>query len=608
MDGRTDTRRPGMDETENKRIQEKIESLPKGSIYVKRINGKEYEYWQYRENGRQVSKRVKGEELDILRVQIEERKRLEQLLKDNDFHGQPVTASSADMSGFHSLVRLGDDLNRFVRPVKNFMTREIYQQLHDYIHGAGNDRVFILYGLRRTGKTTMIRQVILNMSAEEQKRTAFLQALPDETLADMNRDLKQLEKAGYRYVFIDEVTLPSDFIDGAALFSDIFAASGMKIVLSGTDSLGFLFAEDEQLYDRCFLLHTTFIPYREFERVLGIHGIDQYIRYGGTMNPGGANYNAELPFSNIRRTNEYIDTAIAGNIQHSLKYYQHEGHFRQLYELYEQGELTNAVNRVIEDMNHRFTLEAINTAFQSHDLGIAGTNLRKDRNNPTDILDTMDTVSVAERLKNLLEIREKEERKVTLTDEHIREIKEYLAMLDLIHEIDVVSAGSQNQSHKRIIFTQPGLRYAQAEALITSLMQDETFRDLGIRERNRITERILDEIRGRMMEDIILLETTMAHAELQVFVLQFAVGEFDMVTCDPVKMTCRLYEIKHSREAVPEQYRHLRDEAKLQETSRQYGDIEGRYVIYNGNAHVQDEIQYVNAEEYLRQVKDARDS
>ncbi len=608
MDGRTDTRRSGMDETENKRIQEKIESLPKGSIYVKRINGKEYEYWQYRENGRQVSKRVKGEELDILRVQIEERKRLEQLLKDNDFHGQPVTASSADMSGFHSLVRLGDDLNRFVRPVKNFMTREIYQQLHDYIHGAGNDRVFILYGLRRTGKTTMIRQVILNMSAEEQKRTAFLQALPDETLADMNRDLKQLEKAGYRYVFIDEVTLPSDFIDGAALFSDIFAASGMKIVLSGTDSLGFLFAEDEQLYDRCFLLHTTFIPYREFERVLGIHGIDQYIRYGGTMNPGGANYNAELPFSNIRRTNEYIDTAIAGNIQHSLKYYQHEGHFRQLYELYEQGELTNAVNRVIEDMNHRFTLEAINTAFQSHDLGIAGTNLRKDRNNPTDILDTMDTVSVAERLKNLLEIREKEERKVTLTDEHIREIKEYLAMLDLIHEIDVVSAGSQNQSHKRIIFTQPGLRYAQAEALITSLMQDETFRDLGIRERNRITERILDEIRGRMMEDIILLETTMAHAELQVFVLQFAVGEFDMVTCDPVKMTCRLYEIKHSREAVPEQYRHLRDEAKLQETSRQYGDIEGRYVIYNGNAHVQDEIQYVNAEEYLRQVKDARDS
>ena len=40
--------------------------------------------------------------------------------------------------------------------------------------------------------------------------------------------------------FIDEVTLMPDFIDSAALFSDIYAAQGMKIVLSGTDSLGFL--------------------------------------------------------------------------------------------------------------------------------------------------------------------------------------------------------------------------------------------------------------------------------------------------------------------------------------------------------------------------------
>lgn len=595
-----------MEGSERKSIVRKIESLPKGSITMKHINGKDYEYWQYSENGHQFTRRVKGEELDILRVQIEERKRLEQLLKEDSITRHIVEPhSDVQIAGFHSLVRLGDDLKRFVQPVKNFRTREIYQLLHDYIHGLNDDRVFILYGLRRTGKTTLIRQVILNMSEEDQKQTAFLQALPDETLADMNQDLKQLENEGYRYVFIDQVTLLSDFIDGAALFSDIFAASGMKIVLSGTDSLGFLFAEDEQLYDRCFLLHTTFIPYREFERVLGIHGIDQYIRYGGTMSPGGVNYNAELPFSDAKRTNEYIDTAIAGNIQHSLKYYQHEGHFRQLYELYEQGELTNAINRVIEDMNHRFTLEVINTAFQSHDLGIARTNLRKDRNNPSDILDDIDTETVTDRLKNLLEIREKEEGKVPVTEEHVREIKEYLAMLDLIHEIDVVSAGSQNQSHKRIIFTQPGLRYAEAEALITSLIQDETFRDLGIRERNRVTERILDEIKGRMMEDTILLETAMAHAELQVFVLQFAIGEFDMVTCNPVKMTCSIYEVKHSREAVPEQYRHLVDEAKLKETTRQYGDITGRYVIYNGNDHVQDDIRYINAEEYLKQLKDA---
>lgn len=67
-----------------------------------------------------------------------------------------------------------------------------------------------------------------------------------------------------RYVFIDEVTLMEDFIDSAALFSDVFATMGMKIVLSGTDSLGFWLAMDEELYDRAKSIHTTFIPYREY--------------------------------------------------------------------------------------------------------------------------------------------------------------------------------------------------------------------------------------------------------------------------------------------------------------------------------------------------------
>ena len=35
-------------------------------------------------------------------------------------------------------------------------------------------------------------------------------------MAMMNRDLKKLFNAGFRYVFIDEVTLMEDFIDSAA--------------------------------------------------------------------------------------------------------------------------------------------------------------------------------------------------------------------------------------------------------------------------------------------------------------------------------------------------------------------------------------------------------
>ena len=588
-----------MNEQEKNNIRKQIESLPKGSITIKKIRDKEYEYWQYWENGKHITRRVKGEELETLRAGIRERKRLEQLLREADIPDLQETSGMPEpIPEYCSLVRIGDDLLRFAAQAAGYRHRELYRPLHDFVFGPAGDRVMILYGLRRTGKTTMLRQLVLDMPADMQKKTVFIQAVPKETLADLNRDLKDLESRGYRYVFIDEVTLLEDFIEGAALFSDIFASSGMKIVLSGTDSLGFLFAEDEQLFDRCIMLHTTFIPYREFDRVLGIKGIDEYIRYGGTMSLGGRDYNSlDTPFASRKRTNEYVDSAIAGNIQHSLKNYRYGGHFRALYDLYEKGELTGAINRVVEDMNHRFTLDVLTRAFRSQDLGMAKANLRRDRKNPTDVLDRIDTDEVTEILKNLLEIRNKEEQTIVLTEEHVREIREYLAMLDLISDIDVDYANGGKGS--RTVFTQPGLRYAQADALITSLMQDETFRDLGIRERTRITERIRDEIRGRMMEDIVLLETKLAEPEKRVCTLQFPIGEFDMVVSDPADLSCRIYEVKNSAEIVSQQYRHLADPEKCAETEKQYGDIAGKYVIYGGQDAEYDGIQYRNVEEYL---------
>lgn len=56
--------------------------------------------------------------------------------------------------------------------------------------------------------------------------------------------------------------------------------------------------------------------------------------------------------------------------------------------------------------------------------------------------------------------------------------------------------------------------------------------DISAEDRKRILERILNEIRGRMMEDIVVIETMRANPDKEVFRLQFAVGEFDMVVVD----------------------------------------------------------------------------
>lgn len=57
-------------------------------------------------------------------------------------------------------------------------------------------------------------------------------------------------------------------------------------------------------------------------------------------------------------------------------------------------------------------------------------------------------------------------------------------------------------------------------------------------------------MRGRMMEDIVLLETKMSKPRKQVFRLQFPVGEYDMVVVDPEEIECEVYEIKHSAESA----------------------------------------------------------
>lgn len=583
-----------------KEIKNRINSLPAGGLTTKTIKGKSYIYYQWSENGKQRSRIVKDDEVDSLKTQIEERKSLQEQLRKMDLgiQGSEFT-SPAEPVSFKTDVRIGKPLFDFSSSIKNYKKRELYSAIENYVYGESHDKVFILYGLRRTGKTTLIRQIIYNMNESDRNKAVFIQVNSDNSLGDINKDLKKLESMGYKYVFIDEVTLMDDFIEGAALFSDVYAASGMKIVLSGTDSLGFVFSEDEQLYDRCVLLHTTFIPFREFENVLGIKDIDEYMKFGGTMSQSGENYNKAI-FGSKKTTDEYVNTAIARNIQHSLKNYQYEGHFRHLKDLYEKNELTNAINRIVEDINHEFTIKILTRNFKSHDFGSAKDIMRKDRENPTDILDDVDGKKLTENLMSLLEILNKENQTVDIDDIHRIEIKEYFDLLDLTCDIPLVDMKDLSSKKSNTVFSQPGLRYSQAESLIKTLLMDETFKDVSAPERKRITERILDEVKGRMLEEIVQLETKKANPDLEVFKLQFAVGEFDMVVYDPVNVCCKIYEVKHSKEKDPLQYRHLINEENCKQTEFRYGTILEKVVLYRGeDSEAEQGIIYRNVEDYL---------
>ena len=152
---------------EYSRIIAEIETLPSGGITYKKINGRKYAYYQWREEGKQRSRRTKDDELELLMKQIARRKELQNLIKEMEISAVETRRPEHQ---FCCAVRIGKELDRFVQPVVKWVKRECYEQLHDYVYGDLYDRVYILYGLRRTGKTTLIRQLILEMDAEKRIR------------------------------------------------------------------------------------------------------------------------------------------------------------------------------------------------------------------------------------------------------------------------------------------------------------------------------------------------------------------------------------------------------------------------------------------------------
>ena len=526
-----------------------------------------------------------------------------------EIYGQPVVLISlpSQTTEFHTNVVTGTGLQALANSVAKYGKRDCFSILQKFVTGSYDGKICILYGLRRTGKTTLLFQMLSELPIE---KTAYIKVQTTDDMSRLTKDLKVLFELGYRYVFIDEITLLSDFIDTAAVLSDVFSMMGMKIVVSGTDSLGFAMANRDELYDRSVTIHTSFIPFREYARLLNICSVDSYIEYGGTLKMENMSFDDpdaafdEVAFRDDESTRKYIDTAISRNIQHTLKNDHYGEYFNQLRELYEKGELTNVINRIVQHMNHRFVLRVVEDEFKSHDFGSAKELLLHDL--PAEratVLYDVNEKQILERLKAIIEVKEKSETTVPITQEHIDKVKKYLLMLDLI--VNCPERYESGKQAEHIVFSQPGMRYAIAKALVYSLMQDAYFASISEADKAYITGKILDDVKGRMLEDIVLLEVRKtAPSTMEAFKFKFdAGGEFDMVIYDKAGQNCRIYEIKHSTEVNEKQTIHLRDAEKCQIVEKRFGPISGKFVLYRGKDTFAEGVQYLNVENFLCGLK-----
>ena len=102
---------------------------------------------------------LKTEEVEPLRKKIEERKSIEK--KISSLKDKPC-------SNYITNVRTGRPLDNFAVSTSKFRRRDGINNLQDYISGDYPGKVFILYGLRRTGKTTLISQMLYEMKKERE--------------------------------------------------------------------------------------------------------------------------------------------------------------------------------------------------------------------------------------------------------------------------------------------------------------------------------------------------------------------------------------------------------------------------------------------------------
>ena len=470
--------------------------------------------------------------------------------------------------------------------------RSLYPQLQQYIKSPNDGRICCLYGLRRTGKTVMMEQMMREIGQPD--KTLLIQCQSDEPNHQYDT-MQQVKNAIYdhpecSYIFIDEITKTKNFIGTCSVLADRFAYEGKKIVIAGTDSFGFFLAKNDELLDRVHLIHTTYIPFREYNRLLH-RGIHDYMRYGGTLTDGYILYNKD-------KLHEYTNSAISLNIVHSLEKWNQGRNFGILEELVnsKRNDLSSFINKVIEYNNRQFLERMINRDFQSHDLGSLVELLTKHS-----LVDTtpIDTEEMSDRIRIFLGIKENPFN--TVDQECVDIIIQYLKDLDVLYE----DPNSVNKKNHEYLFTQIGMRYWQATAFAEALVTSDVFDEYNEPEKRMILQKLESDICGGLLEDIVYYQLSKDYNNHDVKVLKYnnmRGQEVDVLVEDLRTTKSIAFEIKFSDQVSEKsQLKHLLNDDFCSEIEQKTGtQIVNKIVLYRGDSLTpQSDALYLNVEDFL---------
>lgn len=465
--------------------------------------------------------------------------------------------------------------------------RNCIKYLEDYVGDRDNDNVCILSGLQQTGKTTMMFHCISNMGRDDLKKSVYFDAGYCKNTIEVKKILEDLRKSGYRYVFIDEITKIPDFVNYSRMYHGLFTKSGMKIILAGTDSLRFHLAINTDLYGKSIKISTTRIPFEEYSRLMGIKHIDQYLAFGGVLFKKNSDIGQALLSPNLeiiqipkflrQLGKRYIDIAVAHNIRNALLHDKSKI-FSCLETVAKDMGFIPAIYRMVLKDTKEYVLETLLEDFKADDFIQTAENLSS-----SFVIDKKDIDRISKAYAKALDIQK--HRKKIPDNKFLIELKKFMGDIDFVKHYKQIGIG---EIKEKIIFSQPYLRWNLLLELVDILKDDQQFEiSYSHDRREKIYSNIFSSVQGKMLEDIVMLETIEKMPNfMSVFKFKTSSGvkgEYDLVVRNIKTGISDLIEVKHSIWNDKRHERHLANE-KLSHIflERFGGEIRNKIVLYAG--------------------------
>ncbi|MBQ9531582.1 MAG: ATP-binding protein [Eubacterium sp.] len=494
--------------------------------------------------------------------------------------------------------------------------RYIYNNVLSFINSdrCYDGMVCVLYGLRRTGKTTIMEQIMTDNA--DKFSFLFLEATKKDTMDDVYSYLDKAVDDKVDCVFIDEITNIPDFIDNSALLADIYAKEGLKIILAGTDSLSFVFAESSSLYGRTENISSTYISFEEHCNVLGTKDMDDYISYGGLMKKGASEKDRIV--HDFQSACRYLDDAVSGNISRSILCLSKYSNDTELSEV-----TLPEMRAVLEKMVEKYS-GVLNTALANEELRKIVLSFPTDRQD----FKALEGAEIFKRLRANKPDIVKEFAKAINADTQITHKWNEGMILRLENELirlGFISATNNQEFiydenfgwrsmsvHKEYYLIQPAIKYYHLKKALDFVETNEHYNSLSEVGKQYVMDKLDSKIRGDMTEQIVVYEISKALSSDRYFVCKVSFsnsdpnkekGEYDMLIYDKAKNAYFAFEIKHTTTPYSKQYNHLLNENFKEIIDYKYGDKENVSVLYNGVPFdTSSGVLYLNISDFIREI------